>query len=144
MPLTKAFKNTVQTRAAQDPKYRYGLLTDSIESMLSGDIETGKLLLRDYIKATIGFEALANFTQKPTKSLMRMLSPSGNPTANNLFSIISKLRLEDEISFSVQCNRPKTPKKKPSLVGLKRARMIGKMPYQDRIDFIAEGLPLIL
>jgi len=144
MALTKAFKNTVQSRAEQDPKYRYGLLTDSIESMLSGDIETGKLVLRDYIKATIGFEALADLTQKPAKSLMRMLSPSGNPTASNLFSIISKLRLEDERSFSVQCNPPKTPKKKPSLVGLKRARMIGKMPYQDRIDFIAEGLPLIL
>lgn len=35
-------------------------------------------------------------------------------------------------------------KKKPSHVGLKRARLISEMPYEKRIDFISEGLPLIL
>ena len=56
MALTKSFKNRVQTRAETDPDFRYGLLTESIESMLSGDIETGKSLLRDYVNATIGFD----------------------------------------------------------------------------------------
>lgn len=32
-------------------------------------------------------------------------------------------------------------KKKPSHVGLKRARLISEMPYEKRIDFISEGLP---
>ena len=56
MALTKSFKDRVQTRAETDPAFRYGLLTESIEAMLSGDIETGKSLLRDYVNATIGFE----------------------------------------------------------------------------------------
>jgi len=41
--------------------------------MLSGDLETGKALLRDYINATIGFEPLAEAVGKSPKSLMRML-----------------------------------------------------------------------
>lgn len=47
--------------------------------MLSGDLDTGKSLLRDYINATTGFEALADGIGKSPKSLMRMLSASGNP-----------------------------------------------------------------
>lgn len=35
-------------------------------------------------------------------------------------------------------------KKKPSQVGLKQARLIGTMSCEKRIDFIAEGLPIIL
>ncbi len=55
--------------------------------------------LRDYINATISFEILSNEMNKNTKSLMRMLSPAGNPTSKSLFAIfhavqkIKKLRL---------------------------------------------------
>ena len=35
---------------------------------------------RDYINATIGFEALAALTHTPAKSLMRMFGPKGNPS----------------------------------------------------------------
>ena len=72
MTVTRSFRDTVQTRAAADPDYRYGLLTESMDSMLSGDLETGKALLRDYINATIGFEPLAEAVGKSPKSLMRM------------------------------------------------------------------------
>jgi DNA-binding phage protein len=102
MALTKSFKDRIQTRAENDPAFRYGLLTESIESMLSGDIETGKLLLRDYVNATIGFEALAELTGKSAKSLMRMVSTSGNPTAKNLFSIISLLQREEGLQLQIK------------------------------------------
>jgi len=102
MALTKSFKDRIQTRAETDPAFRYGLLTESIESMLSGDIETGKLLLRDYVNATIGFEALAELTGKSAKSLMRMVSASGNPTAKNLFSIISLLQREEGLQLQIK------------------------------------------
>ena len=58
----------------------------------SGDLETGKTILRDYINATMGFEKLSNLTQKPAKSLMRMFGPKGNPRARNLFEIIGHLQ----------------------------------------------------
>jgi hypothetical protein len=92
MPLTRAFKDTVQARASKDPAFREELFREAVECMLSGDIETGKSVLRDYINATVGFEALAQVTEKSPKSLMRMFGPKGNPQAKNLFDIIAFLQ----------------------------------------------------
>jgi hypothetical protein len=47
--------------------------------MLAGDIGTGMAILRDYIKATIGFEKLGEATGTQPKVLIRMFSPRGNP-----------------------------------------------------------------
>jgi hypothetical protein len=56
MDSTREFKETVKARALRDPEFREGLLRESIECMLSGDIATGKIILRDYIEATMWFE----------------------------------------------------------------------------------------
>lgn len=56
--------------------------------MITGDLETGKSVIRDYINATIGFDQLAAATGTPSKSLMRMFSPRGNPNARNLIGVI--------------------------------------------------------
>ena len=45
--------------------------------MLSGNLETGKAILRDYTKATIGFEKLGEATGNQAKSLIRMFGPRG-------------------------------------------------------------------
>src|SRR5262249_27480367 len=83
--LTRNFKETVKARVARDPEFRAALLTEAVEQMLGGDVQTGKAVLRDYINATIGFERLARETGTPAKSLMRMFGPKGNPRATNLF-----------------------------------------------------------
>jgi DNA-binding phage protein len=101
MPLTRDFKQTVQARVRRDPAFRRELLRESVESFLSGDIETGKVVLRDYINATIGFAKLAEATGHSPKSLMRMLSPSGNPQARNLFEIIEYLQRKERIRFNI-------------------------------------------
>jgi len=54
------FKETMRTRVARDPAFREALLKEGVECLLSGDVETGKTILRDYINATIGFEALGD------------------------------------------------------------------------------------
>ena len=92
MALTKDFKATVQARVAREPKFRKELLRESVECLLAGDLETGKALLRDYINATIGFEELSERTHTPSKSLMRMLGPKGNPQARNLLDVIAHLQ----------------------------------------------------
>src|SRR6202162_5980779 len=92
MPLTRDFKETIRSRVERDPKFRQELLREGIESMLTGDIATAKTILRDYINATVGFTELAEATQIPSKCLMRMLGPSGNPRAGNLFVVVSFLR----------------------------------------------------
>ncbi|WP_026941467.1 helix-turn-helix domain-containing transcriptional regulator [Hellea balneolensis] len=104
MTVTRSFRDTVLARANIDPNYRYGLLTESMDAMLSGDLETGKSLLRDYINATIGFEGLSDALGKSPKSLMRMLSTNGNPTAKNLFSMISLLQEKEGVSLQTKAS----------------------------------------
>jgi len=99
MAITRNFKKTVQARALRDPEFREGILRESIECMLAGDLKTGKALLRDYINAIVGFEKLGKLTKKDPKSLMRMLSPSGNPTASNLFDVIYVLEKKENIQY---------------------------------------------
>ncbi len=102
MTLTRNFKQTVQARALRDPDFRMGLFRESIDAMLAGDTDTGKMLLRDYINATIGFEELGRAADRSPKSLMRMFSPGGNPTANNLFGIIHVLQEKEGLRLEVR------------------------------------------
>lgn len=101
MPLTRDFKQTIQARVQRDPAFRKELLREAVESFLSGDVETGKSVLRDYINATIGFAVLAEATQHSAKSLMRMLGPSGNPQARNLFEIVEYLQRRERVRFKI-------------------------------------------
>ena len=105
MPLTRDFKETVQARVRSDPEFRRALLKESVESLLEGDVDTGKAVLRDYINATVGFEALGRLTGKPPKSLMRMFGPAGNPQARNLFEVINHLQQREGIRLEVQVVR---------------------------------------
>ena len=102
MAITRNFKEPIQARALRDAKFCRGLLRESIESTLAGDTEIGKMILRDYINATVGFEKLGTMVEKSPKSLLRMHSPSGNPTANNLFSIIHTLQKNEGVHFEVK------------------------------------------
>ncbi len=105
MPLTRSFTETVKELAEQDPAFRDGLLTEAIACLLAGEIGVGKTLLRDYINSTIGFEELASRVGKPSKSLMRMFGPSGNPQARNLFDVISCLQECEGIHLEVRAVR---------------------------------------
>jgi DNA-binding phage protein len=102
MPLTRDFKETIKARADVDVDFRAALLSEAIEALLEGDVSTGKAVLRDYINATIGFDELADDTGKSPKSLMRMLGEKGNPTAVNLFAVISHLQKVTGVHLAVQ------------------------------------------
>ena len=102
MVLTKDFKLHVQARAKRDPEFRHGLLTEAIECLLNDDLDTGKALIRDYVNATIGFEALAEKTNLNSKSIMRSLSSEGNPTSKNLFAILHSLQQAEGLQLSVR------------------------------------------
>lgn len=102
MALTRDFKDTVKARASTDAAFRDALLKEALHIMLEGDVATGKILLRDYINATIGFEGLAQSVGTPAKSLMRMFSPKGNPRANNLFAVIGQLQKSADITLAIE------------------------------------------
>ena len=51
MANTKSFRELVQRRVKTDKKFAEALLREAIDEMLSGDVDTGKVILRDYIGA---------------------------------------------------------------------------------------------
>ena len=102
MALTREFKETVLARVQADPRFRNALLEEGVEALLSGDVETGKAVLRDYIKATVGFEQLGAETGTSPKSLIRMFGPAGNPQARNLFAVIGQLQRHAGMSLQVK------------------------------------------
>lgn len=102
MAVTKSFEELVRGRATKDSEFAAALLREGIDAMLSGDVDAGKTILRDYIKATVGFEKLGEATATPPKSLIRMFGPRGNPQARNLFSVIGFLQKEAGVEFHVE------------------------------------------
>ena len=101
MPLARDFKETIVARVQRDARFRRSLLKEAIDALLSGDVDTGKTMLRDSINATQGFEELAAAIHKSPKSLMRMLGPRGNPQASNLLEILAHLQQREGLRFTV-------------------------------------------
>jgi hypothetical protein len=121
MALTRDFRETVQADMKRDPAFRRGILSDALESLLSGEVGLGKELLRDYINATVGFPKLAARTKIHVKTLHQMFGPNGNPTARNLFEIVAYLQHAEGVRFEVRSTRAALrTKRRPSARGTKR------------------------
>jgi DNA-binding phage protein len=106
MPLTHDFKETIRARAQRDAGFRQALpLREAVESVLNGDLQTGKAVLRDYVNATMGFHGLEKRTRIPAKSLMRMLGPKGSPSAANLSNILTALQKTEGVYFELSLSR---------------------------------------
>jgi len=86
----------------RNPEMATEMLEDALNALLSGNLEEGRLLLRQYINATIGFKELAQRTGKQDKNLMRSLSEAGNPTAANLFEIIQACVKAEGVTVAAQ------------------------------------------
>ncbi len=104
MALTRDFKETVNARVQRDSEFAIALLNEAISLFLNGEPETARLILRDIVNATVGFEQLAIETSKPSKSLHRMLSSKGNPTMDNLTAIFNVLRKKLNVDIQVKTN----------------------------------------
>jgi DNA-binding phage protein len=101
MAVTRKFEDLMQKRIERDSTFGDALLREGIDTLLAGDVDTGNAILRDYIKATVGFEKLGEATGTPAKSLIRMLGPRGNPQARNLFGIIGYLQKQAGVELHV-------------------------------------------
>jgi DNA-binding phage protein len=102
MALTREFRETIQARAERDATFRKALFTEALNAYLSGDEATGKAVLKDLINATVGFEELARLVRRPSKSLYRMLGPSGNPNTANFFAILRALQKQVGVRLTVR------------------------------------------
>ena len=105
MALTRNFKKTVVARIERDPGFGKALLDEAATLFLNDEPETARVILRDLVNATIGFEKLAKLTDTPSKSLHRMLSPRGNPSMDNLAAIFGAVGTRLKVDLRVRAVR---------------------------------------
>ena len=89
-------------RVQNDPAFAQALLDEAITLFVNGEPDSAKLILRDLVNATVGFEALADEIHKPAKSLHRMLSKSGNPTMSNVSAIFAAIKRALKVEVRTQ------------------------------------------
>lgn len=99
--MTRDFKKTVKERVQRDHEFSVALLDEAISLFLNGEPDVARLVLRDLVNATVGFEELSAEVAKPSKSLHRMLSAKGNPTMDNLTIIFKVLRKKLNVDIQV-------------------------------------------
>ena len=58
----------MKARTSRDLPFGKALLDEAAASFLNGEPHIGRLILRDLVSASVGFEALAAETNKPNKS----------------------------------------------------------------------------
>jgi DNA-binding phage protein len=102
MALTRDSKLTVVERAKRDRSFAKALLDEAVTLFLNGEPDTARLVLRDLVNATVGFEPLADATGKPAKSLHRMLSANGNPSMDNLALILGVLSKRLRVRLAIR------------------------------------------
>jgi hypothetical protein len=103
MPLTRSFRETIKEQLERKD-FRREFLREAVGNMVAGDLETAKTVLREYINGTVGFMTLGKALSKSPKSLMRMLSPEGNPQARNLFEMVAYLQKIDGTVLEVHAS----------------------------------------
>ncbi len=69
MSITRDFRETVNARVQREPEFANALLDEAASLFLNGEPETARLILRDLVNGTIGFEQLAeeNLVRKNSK-----------------------------------------------------------------------------
>lgn len=105
MPLTGHFGARVQDRITWDPDFGDWLFEDRVECLLTGEVDVGKSVPRDYVNASIGFQGLGGLTHQSPKSLMRMLDPCSDPQVCNLFEIVSCVQELKGLHLKVKAGR---------------------------------------
>lgn len=88
----RAGGKTVLARIRRDPKFARALYAEAVNALLVGETAEGLSMLRDLVHAKITFKELARQTGFGEKSLHRMLSPRGNPTARSLGKVLSAIQ----------------------------------------------------
>jgi hypothetical protein len=108
MANTRKFSETVKADLEKNVEFRRALLSEAVACMVSGDLETGKAVLREYVNGTVGFLKLGAALGRSPKSLMRMLGPAGNPQARNLFEMVAYLQKIEGTVLEVRASNATT------------------------------------
>lgn len=100
--LNQDLSRAIYQRLQKGPTFRACVLRESVRAMLDDNVELTKGLLRRVIDATLGYDDLAVLIDGHPKSLVRMLSASGNPSAKHLVGILTRVARANGVGFAVQ------------------------------------------
>lgn len=120
-PLGRSIGEVTQARVKRDSEFARALLQEAVQALLSDDVRTARTLIRDVIRGSIGYATLSRRTGTPEKSLVRMFGANGNPTAANLFAVLTHLQHHSGITFHVEAVR--APARRKSRSADKRAAL---------------------
>ena len=101
-PLTRPSWKTIHERIEREPAFGAELLNVMFECLLKGEVGTGSAMLYDYIRATIGFEALGKLTSDSPDRLMQMFTSEDSLDAHTLFSVIHCLQQQAGLQLEVR------------------------------------------
>jgi hypothetical protein len=88
-------------RAARDPKFRKKLLREGVACMFIGRYRLCEDHPPGFHQRDRRLRGSCESTHIPSKSLTRMLGPTGNPPTDNLFEILSFLQDREDVRFYV-------------------------------------------
>ena len=118
----RRFHEIVQDRVGRDPAFTGALLEEAVECLLTGEMPTARSLIRDTIKGSMGYAELSGRTGIPERSLVRMFGPSGNPTAENLSSVLKELQGYSRLRLCVRSEV--LPRTRPVKAGRSRPALL--------------------
>lgn len=105
MVLTHDHHETVQARARRDPEFREALLKEAAQCLLAGEVGVVRILLRDCIIATVGFEQLGAMAGESPENLAQMFGPAGTPLADDLYEVIALLAQHEGVRLEMSAAR---------------------------------------
>ena len=102
MGLTREYRETVVGRLRADREFTAALFSEAISAFVEGDRETTLSILRDLVHAHISFKTLSEQTGFDEKGLHRMLSSRGNPTTQNLSTLLHTIQKDLDLRIEVK------------------------------------------
>ncbi len=102
MALTREYRETVIERLRADREFTAALFSKAISAFVEGDRETTLSILRNLVHAPISFKTLSEQTGFDEKGLHRMLSSRGNPTTQNLSTLLHTIEKDLDLRVEVK------------------------------------------
>ena len=102
MALTREYRETVIERLQADREFTAAMFSEAISAFVEGDRETTLSILRDLVHAHISFKTLSEQTGFDEKGLHRMLSSRGNPTTQNLSTLLHTIETDLDLRLEVR------------------------------------------
>jgi hypothetical protein len=100
--LNRQLSPAIVRRLRTSRTFRECVLLECARAWFDDDVEMVKGLLRRMTDATVGYNDLAALMETHPKSLVRMLSRMGNPSARHLIGIFARVARVNGVRFSVQ------------------------------------------